>query len=75
MRYNMVGVLEGLEDWGVKKLVDGVLDKYMEPISPAKTALIPLADRPKFEVVAIDITNAVLQMIANKVENPNGQGT
>jgi hypothetical protein len=64
----MTGLLEGLEDWGVKTAVDKVLDGYMKPVPPSKVALINPLDRPKFEAVAIDITNAILQMIANKVE-------
>ncbi|CAB4132039.1 hypothetical protein UFOVP134_8 [uncultured Caudovirales phage] len=67
----MVGLLEGLEDWGVKTAVDKVLDNYMKPVPPSKVPLITPADRPAFEKVAIDITNAVLEMIAQKVETPN----
>lgn len=67
----MVGLLEGLEDWGVKKLVDGVLDNYTKPGPNGEKPLIPPADRPQFEHVAIDITNAVLAMVAQKVENPS----
>jgi hypothetical protein len=66
----MVSFIEGLEDWGIKEAVDKVLDSYTVAVPPATSPLIPLADRPKFEQVSIDIVNALLALAAQKVGVP-----
>jgi hypothetical protein len=70
----MVSFVEGMEDWGVKELVDKVLDGYTVPVPPATEPLIPPADRPKFEVVSIDIANALIALAAQKVGVPPDPG-
>ena len=54
----MTSFVEGLEDYGVKLLIDNIIGGYI-----AKGE-IPATDKPMFEKVAIDTANAVFAEVA-----------
>jgi len=56
-----VSLIEGLEDWAVKKVIDQVLASYI-----AKRE-IAASEKPVIERAAIDIANALIAEMAHKV--------